>query len=474
MLGASPRMSPRQSLSAAATDTPAPQARELTDAGVPIAIDLHYRTGGIDDAGTPATRTHSSPFCTRGPTEDTADVPVFSTNPSFTSALGFPYSSHERGFPTTDDEQTRLQALRSLDLLNTASFNSGGQRCKLDDEVELLLGTVMEVFHAKAAVLVLLEENNVIVRNSEAIDGRLLCTEFSHERGQPHLPTILLTALEVASAMQCLHSRGYMHGDLSAVNVLLADSPEAPPNPDATAAARGPGGAGPAADPHPPATGGVFARLAASRRWVAKVSDFGLTRHVPNPNEAHVSATYGVVTHCAPEVLRSHTQTQHQQDLFSRTTVAMSTGNCSDFKDVLHDSPASRSCGASSKSVQLPVNAASDVRLKQSCWCCVSSIKDIALQSQDQPKADSYSFGVLLWQMYTGSRPWANMNRFQIMRAVTSAGAVGLRFLPHQQPPPRYLELATRCLSPDPDERPTFAEICQELRLAMLELEAAA
>ncbi|KXZ45129.1 hypothetical protein GPECTOR_58g578 [Gonium pectorale] len=192
----------------------------------------------------------------------------------------------------------------------------------------------------------------------DAIDTGRLRTEPSRLRGGPHLPHIFMAAQEVASAMACLHSRGYMHGDLSAVNVLLTD------------AEGDDGGCG--------------------RGWVAKVSDFGLAKALPDPTKPYVSSVYGVITHCAPEVLKYHTQTQ---------------------------------------------------------------------------KADSYSFGVLLWQMFTGSRPWANMNRFQILGAVTTASSPGLRFLPTQQPPPRYRDLTMRCLSYDPAARPSFAEICEELRL---------
>ena len=33
--------------------------------------------------------------------------------------------------------------------------------------------------------------------------------------------------------------------------------------------------------------------------------------------------------------------------------------------------------------------------------------------------ADTYSFGVLLWEMYTGQRPWAGMLQMQIIFNVT-------------------------------------------------------
>ncbi|GLI70098.1 hypothetical protein VaNZ11_014877 [Volvox africanus] len=198
----------------------------------------------------------------------------------------------------------------------------------------------------------------------DAIDTGRLRTEPSRLRGKPHMLHILLTAQEIASAMACVHSRGYMHGDLSAVNILLTDDP-----------------------------GGSEAG-SAGRGWIAKVADFGLAKHLPDRNQPHVSSSYGVITHCAPEVLKSHMQTQN---------------------------------------------------------------------------ADCYSFGVLLWQMFTGSRPWANMNRFQIFGTMTSATSPGLRFLPTQLPPPRYNDLTMRCLSYDHASRPTFAEICEELRLITYE-----
>jgi hypothetical protein len=41
-----------------------------------------------------------------------------------------------------------------------------------------------------------------------------------------------------------------------------------------------------------------------------QVSDFGLAKHLPDPSKPSISSSYGVITHCAPEVLKSHAQTQ--------------------------------------------------------------------------------------------------------------------------------------------------------------------
>lgn len=39
------------------------------------------------------------------------------------------------------------------------------------------------------------------------------------------------------------------------------------------------------------------------------------------------------------------------------------------------------------------------------------------LQGRLSKAADTYAFGVLLWEMYTGQRPWAGMLQMQVLPA---------------------------------------------------------
>lgn len=64
---------------------------------------------------------------------------------------------------------------------------------------------------------------------------------------------------------------------------------------------------------------------------------------------------------------------------------------------------------------------------------------------------DVYSFGVLLWQMYTSSRPWSGLTHSQILMLVAQQGAK-LQF--PTDTPEAYRSLALSCMATDPGERP--------------------
>lgn len=92
---------------------------------------------------------------------ETASAASLST---YTSTEGYPHSSWDLGPPTTDDEQSRLQAFRALDILNSLSHGRGN---RIDEEADLVLSALMSVFNAMTAMLVLFEDSRIIIRNAK-------------------------------------------------------------------------------------------------------------------------------------------------------------------------------------------------------------------------------------------------------------------------------------------------------------------
>ncbi|KAJ9524150.1 hypothetical protein QJQ45_004882 [Haematococcus lacustris] len=76
-----------------------------------------------------------------------------------------------------------------------------------------------------------------------------------------------------------------------------------------------------------------------------------------------------------------------------------------------------------------------------------------------------YSFGVCLWEMLHGRRPWAGFSAAEIMFAV----AVKQQPLPFSLPPtrcpPQLARLVMLCMDHDPIRRPSALEAVRELAL---------
>jgi serine/threonine protein kinase len=78
--------------------------------------------------------------------------------------------------------------------------------------------------------------------------------------------------------------------------------------------------------------------------------------------------------------------------------------------------------------------------------------------------ADVYSLGVLMWQMYCCSRPWAGMRHVAIVHAVVHEGK---RLTFPEGTPEAFASLASRCMASEPQARPTCEQVVEEVEAMM-------
>ncbi|KAG2487849.1 hypothetical protein HYH03_013566 [Edaphochlamys debaryana] len=94
---------------------------------------------------------------------------------------------------------------------------------------------------------------------------------------------------------------------------------------------------------------------------------------------------------------------------------------------------------------------------------------ELVLNGTVSRAVDVYSFGVLLWQMYTGSRPWSGLTHSQIIMLISS-GDARLVFPPGT--PPSYEQLMRDCTARDPEERPPLTTVVKRIEAMVAQMEA--
>jgi serine/threonine protein kinase len=79
-----------------------------------------------------------------------------------------------------------------------------------------------------------------------------------------------------------------------------------------------------------------------------------------------------------------------------------------------------------------------------------------------QPASDVYSFGIVLWEMFTGRQPYAGSGAMQLMYKV---GVEGKRpeLRDSDGIPPSVVQLIQQCWAQDPGGRPDFTTVVKEL-----------
>ena len=83
-------------------------------------------------------------------------------------------------------------------------------------------------------------------------------------------------------------------------------------------------------------------------------------------------------------------------------------------------------------------------------------------ESHNSTASDVYSFGIILYEVYSRKDPYAGEDMEEVLRLVADAKVNKRPEIP-QEMPPMIQALMTDCLVADPQQRPTFAELDQRL-----------
>ncbi|KAI3737892.1 hypothetical protein L2E82_27907 [Cichorium intybus] len=86
---------------------------------------------------------------------------------------------------------------------------------------------------------------------------------------------------------------------------------------------------------------------------------------------------------------------------------------------------------------------------------------EVLRNEQADERSNIYSYGVVLWEITTEKIPWNGLNSMQVMEAV---GFFNQGLDIPKDVHPRWASLIQRCLCSEPESRPTFQEILDELK----------
>ncbi len=161
---------PAKATGAGSTASPVPGASPAHDATKATPADAP--TAAVTDAAVPGASANAPSDPTEAAPHAEPDAPALMDTllSTFASTDGFPYQPYDNGPCTTEDEQSRLQALRAINVLGNVT-NPGGQSAKLDAEVDTLLSTVKQLFQTETAMLALFEGGHVRLRNALGIQA---------------------------------------------------------------------------------------------------------------------------------------------------------------------------------------------------------------------------------------------------------------------------------------------------------------
>jgi len=85
--------------------------------------------------------------------------------------------------------------------------------------------------------------------------------------------------------------------------------------------------------------------------------------------------------------------------------------------------------------------------------------------SRVMPQGDTWSFGVIMWEILTGEVPWPGKTESDL-RELAKAGALQLPVLQkhYETAPEGYIDVMLKCMDPTPAKRPNFHSVCQMIQ----------
>jgi predicted outer membrane repeat protein len=211
--------------------------------------------------------------------------------------------------------------------------------------------------------------------------------------------------------------------------------------------------------------------LVVDDHWVVKVTDFGMSRIVPESvidiekglgDQASDRASVGLAP--SPTRYAASASSNHSDDSLSSavsSNYAASRGTQSGHSVVdISSVSGSESYRGNNHKTGSRENLEMTSNLGTVAWCA-PEVLTASSKARYSVKVDVYSFGMVLWELWERKRPYEDLHsRFDIMDAIRSGNRPAIS----ADCPPAYRSLIQRCWQGDPSRRPMFQYIVRYLK----------